>query len=80
LQKDKMMRVILTILTLLYPGIALAHIGHIGELAGHGHWIALGALGLAAGVAAIAKGKRKDPEAEADADESDEADAEPEAA
>lgn len=74
------MRVTLTILTLLYPGMALAHIGHIGELAGHGHWIALGALGLAAGVAAIAKGKRKDPEAEDETEEASETDAEPEVA
>lgn len=76
------MRVTLTILTFLFPGMALAHVGHIGELAGHGHWIALGALGLAAGVAAIAKGKRKSAEAEADieAEEAAESDAEPEAA
>jgi hypothetical protein len=75
-----MMRVTLTILILLYPGIALAHVGHIGELAGHGHWIALGALGLAVGVVAIAKGRSKRSDAEAETEEASEPDAEPEVA
>ena len=74
------MRGSLIFLTLFYPGMALAHIGHIGELAGHGHWIALGALGLAAGVAAIAKGKAKKSATETEAEEAADADAEPEVA
>lgn len=45
---------------------ASAHLGHVGELAGHGHWIALGALGLAAGLAAAAafldRKKRREPD------------------
>jgi len=50
---------------------AAAHIGHFGELAGHDHWIALGALGAAGAIALIAglKGKKKDPEAEPESDE-----------
>lgn len=36
----------------------LAHIGHIGELAGHGHWIALGGIAIAAGIA-ILGGRKK---------------------
>ena len=43
------------------PALAHAHAGHWGELAGHDHWIALGALG-AAGViaaAALSKGRKR---------------------
>ncbi len=36
---------------------AFAHIGHVGELAGHAHWIALGA-GVSAAAAAAAMGLR----------------------
>ena len=49
---------------------ALAHIGHLGEVAGHGHWIAAGAVGaaaLAAWLAAKGKGKK----AEADPEEAE---------
>ncbi len=44
---------------------AAAHIGHIGEAAGHDHWIAGIAIGVAVGVGlwGALKGK-KDPEAE----------------
>lgn len=38
---------------LLASGPAFAHAGHIGELAGHSHWIAMGALAGAAAIAAI---------------------------
>ena len=60
-------------LTLL-PGLAHAHAGHVGELAGHSHWIAMGALAAAAALAAIVatkprKKNDKEPEGEtADAD------------
>lgn len=37
---------------------AHAHIGHLGELAGHSHWIAIGA-GVVAAALAAALGKRK---------------------
>lgn len=53
------------------PAQALAHGGHIGELAGHSHWIGLAALGLAAGILALLpKGKRKEdaPEDAAEAE------------
>ena len=33
---------------------AHAHLGHIGELAGHSHWIGLGAVGVAGVIAATA--------------------------
>jgi len=44
---------------------AFAHVGHLGEVAGHGHWIAAGALGAAALAAWLAgKGKKADADAE----------------
>lgn len=43
----------LTILLLVFGATpAAAHIGHIGEHAGHAHWIGLGAAIAAAAVAA----------------------------
>ena len=38
---------------LICPAAAFAHIGHIGELAGHGHLIGLGGLVAAAALAAL---------------------------
>lgn len=51
---------------LLGAGPAMAHIGHIGELAGHGHWLAAGALAAAAGLAALGamRGRKEKAEAE----------------
>ena len=51
------------------PETASAHWGHLGELAGHGHWVAVGA-GFSAAVLAALLGKKKLKE------ESDETDAE----
>ena len=53
-------------------GAANAHVGHLGELAGHDHWVAAGAIGAAIAVAGwnILKGK-KDKEAEAEVDAED---------
>lgn len=49
----------------ILPGIAHAHLGHVGEVAGHTHWIGIAALGLAAGVAALLPSrKRKKAEGE----------------
>lgn len=49
----------------LFATPALAHVGHLGGLAGHDHWIAGIAIGAAVGVGiwGALKG-RKDPEAE----------------
>lgn len=43
---------------------AHAHFGHVGELAGHSHWIGIAAAGAAAVIAAglTALGKKKDAE------------------
>lgn len=61
------MRIIISVLALALPGMASAHPGHIVEVAGHNHWIALGAIG-AAGLAALwSKLKdRETPETETD--------------
>lgn len=60
--------------TLLGAGPALAHIGHLGDVAGHDHWIALGALGAAAGIALWAglKGRKRPAQEEDEAAESEE--------
>jgi len=50
---------------------AQAHIGHLGEVAGHGHWIGLGLI-AGAGVLAGLLGKGKKPEADAENDETPE--------
>lgn len=41
----------LTMLLCLMPGAALAHVGHLGDLAGHDHVVAGIALGAAVGAA-----------------------------
>lgn len=59
------MRTIFTLCTayaaasLTLPGIASAHLGHVGEVAGHTHWIGIAALGLAAGVAALLPSRKR---------------------
>lgn len=58
------MRTILPAL-ILSPAPALAHIGHLGEVAGHGHWIALGGIALA-GAIALLGGRKKADEAQTD--------------
>lgn len=47
---------------------AMAHVGHIGEVAGHGHWGAIILLGGAAAVGlwAAIKGKKDAEKAEAE--------------
>lgn len=51
---------------LLLPSPALAHAGHIADLAGHDHWVLGAALGAAAAAAAWGwlKGEKEEPEAE----------------
>ena len=46
---------------------AQAHIGHVGELAGHGHWVAVGVIVTAAALATLlAKSGKKKEEIERD--------------
>ena len=57
------------VITLLLAGSsqAHAHLGHVGELAGHSHWIAIGAAATAAAIAAwLGKRKLDGEEAEAE--------------
>lgn len=42
---------------------ALAHLGHVGEVAGHAHWIGLGAV-IVAGALAAAIGKLSEKDGE----------------
>lgn len=53
------------------PANAFAHAGHLGELAGHGHWIALAAGGVAVTIAAalVLLGKEKDRDTELEPEE-----------
>ena len=64
----------LTALLILISTPAAAHPGHFAELAGHSHWIALGALAAAGLLAGWLAGKSDETEAE-DADSDDEAEA-----
>lgn len=60
------MRLIIALLLVLTGSAAAAHPGHWGELAGHDHWVAGAAIGLA-GLAALwgaLKGKKKEADAE----------------
>ena len=59
------MKYTLTFVTLMgTASMANANIGHLGELAGHDHWLALGALGIAIGFAGwAALGGKKDDDA-----------------
>ncbi len=68
------MRFTATLMTLMAAaGQAFAHGGHWADLAGHDHWIAAGALGAAAAIAAWAalKGKKSSEPVEAEADDAE---------
>lgn len=58
-----------TLLFILSISSAQAHIGHVGELAGHAHWVGVAALVGAAALAALAAKAKKDAKAEAEAEE-----------
>lgn len=66
------MRALCVFLALMMPNSAFAHIGHVGELAGHGHLIGLAALGLAGLAAAIGLRGAPDEDAEEATEEPDE--------
>ena len=60
------MRGLLTIMLIFGGSAASAHPGHWGELAGHDHWVAGAAIGLArlAAIWGALKGKKKSEEPE----------------
>lgn len=68
------MRIILTLLLGIAGSGASAHPGHIADLAGHDHWVAGAAIGLAilTGIYGALKGKK-----EADAEPEIEEEGEP---
>ncbi len=59
------MRILSILMTAQVATPALAHIGHIGEVAGHGHLIGAIAIGLAGALAVLVgpkKGNNQDEE------------------
>lgn len=68
-------RTLLTgLLTVFLPSTAFAHGGHLGELAGHSHWIGVAAVAgaaLVAGLVALKDRKKKDAEDTPEADPAD---------
>jgi hydrogenase/urease accessory protein HupE len=64
-----MTRLLILFTALMSATSAVAHPGHLAEVAGHGHWLGAAAIGaaIAIGLWAAAKGrKHEDVEAEAD--------------
>ena len=60
---------------LLMPAPALAHTGHLGEVAGHDHWVAGAAVGIAIGIGlwqAAKDRKRRKHESEGDQEDAPE--------
>jgi hypothetical protein len=67
------MRLLLPLLIVL-PAPALAHLGHVGAVAGHDHWVAGAAIGAAVAVGVwgwMKSRKEAEEEAEAEADEAE---------
>ena len=50
---------LISTLTVFLPSAAHAHMGHVGELAGHSHWVGVAAVLGAAAIAALAAKARK---------------------
>lgn len=70
------MRLPLAILIALTGSPSFAHIGHLADVGGHGHWIALGGIAIAAGIALLGGRKKKDADqVEDEAEDHDEEEA-----
>ena len=77
----KILGALYTAALILLPSFAHAHLGHVGEVAGHSHWAGLAALAGAALVAGLVALKgRKEKEAPEETAEAAETDGEAEAA
>jgi hypothetical protein len=61
--KDPTMTRIVIILACFIPAPALAHIGHVGGLAGHDHWVIAAVIAAALAAAAVAALKGRGAEA-----------------
>jgi hypothetical protein len=66
---------LLALVLILSPGAALAHLGHIADAAGHDHWIAGAAIGIAVTIGLYSawkdrkRGQDAEPEQDTDAEE-----------
>ena len=67
-----MRHLLILIAVVMLPTSALAHVGHLGEVAGHGHWLGAAAIGAAIAIGLLAASKdRKKQDAEAQGDEAE---------
>ncbi len=48
-----MTRTFIIFSSVLFASPAFAHLGHVGELAGHAHWVGLGAVVVAGALAGV---------------------------
>ena len=69
---------LISTLTVFLPSAAHAHMGHVGELAGHSHWVGVAAVLGAAAIAALAAKARKRAERSEDGAAEEEAEEQPE--
>ena len=71
------MRTTLILFASLLASAADAHVGHLGDVAGHDHWVAGAAIGIAIGIglwgAIKDKARSEDAEAEGEGEEETEA-------
>ncbi|MCV6595937.1 MAG: hypothetical protein OIF40_02465 [Mangrovicoccus sp.] len=64
-----------SLILMAFAGPAFAHMGHLGEVAGHAHWVAGAAIGLAGAIALWAGTRgRKDSDESAEAEDASESD------
>ncbi len=63
-----MLRLFVLLTGFVLSSPAYAHLGHVGELAGHAHWVGLGAV-IVAGALAAAIGKLTDQVSDEDENE-----------